>query len=292
MKSIDNGRLRVTVDEDGGTLDSFFDITEGRELLWQGSPDSWTDKDVILFPFVGRLKDGYYTVDGKRYEMNIHGLCDYSTFQVTEHTQDSVTLRLTYDESTLARYPYKFDFSVTRTLDGDTLVTTMTVTNADDKTMYFGLGAHPALALPCVDNGDSDDLSGNYLDFGNEIEPYNLTLQEGKYILGREKWDKFSKLPLTKELMQRYPTVILTGADFSHFTLVRKDGAKIIFDVGATPNLGLWSWENKGGYYCIEPWLTLPDYAESERELSKKTGIMAIEPNQKYVYRWSMTIGR
>ncbi|MGN0772132.1 MAG: hypothetical protein ACI4MI_06075 [Christensenellales bacterium] len=292
MQTISNGKLKVSVDEHGATLDSLYDVVSDKQLLWQGSCDSWTGKDVVLFPFVGRLQDGYYTVDGKRYEMNIHGLCDYSLFEVSQHTSDSVTLRLRYDEDTLLHYPYKFDFYITRRLVEDTLVTDMTVVNLDDKTMYFGLGAHPAIALPCTDMGDYDEMSGNYLDFGKTITPDNLTLQDGKFIAGVEKWESFSRLELTKQLMQKYPTVMLTGADISEFTLVRKDGVKLHFDIGAAPILGLWSWEKKGGYYCIEPWLSIPDCAQFNRELSQKKGILSLKSKDTFQYTWSVTIGR
>ena len=62
MSIIKSEYLKVEINETGSTLESLYDKAEERELLWQGSADSWTGKDVTIFPFVGRLKDGYYTV--------------------------------------------------------------------------------------------------------------------------------------------------------------------------------------------------------------------------------------
>ncbi|MDE5549684.1 MAG: aldose 1-epimerase family protein, partial [Clostridia bacterium] len=66
MSIIKSDTLCVEINEVGSTLESFFDVINQKELLWQGSEDSWTGKDVTIFPFVARLKDAYYTVDGVR----------------------------------------------------------------------------------------------------------------------------------------------------------------------------------------------------------------------------------
>ena len=59
MSIIKSNSLKVEVNELGSTLESFYDLENKQELLWQGSEDSWSGKDVTIFPFVGRLKDGY-----------------------------------------------------------------------------------------------------------------------------------------------------------------------------------------------------------------------------------------
>ncbi len=290
MQTIKNDFLEVSVTEKGGTLTSIVDKTTNTQLLWQGAEDSWTGQDVVIFPFVGRMQDGWYTVDGKRYDMPIHGLCEGATFEVRELTADKVVLGLRYSADTLVCYPFKFDFEVTRQVVGRTLTTTMRVVNLDDKTIYFGMGGHPAMALPCKAGSERDDLSGNYLDFGREYSPHNLSLYEGKYILGKEQFGKVSQIQLTKELMDQYPTVLLCD-DFPRvFDLVRADGVRVTFDITTAPILGLWSWENKGGYYCIEPWLATPDCQPVTRELQDKPYILSLGSGKQYEYTFSMTI--
>ena len=56
MQTISNGILEVTVNEKGGLMDSV--KLRGEEYLWQGSELSWKSKDIVIFPFVARLKDG------------------------------------------------------------------------------------------------------------------------------------------------------------------------------------------------------------------------------------------
>lgn len=290
MKRIYNEFLEIGVEEKGGVLTSIVDKNTRQQILWQGSKDSWTGQDVVIFPFVGRLQDGWYTVEGKRYEMPIHGLCESATFQVREHSQDKIVLGFGYSNDTLRAYPFKFDFSVTRQVVGKTLYTTMRVVNLDDCTMYFGLGGHPAIALPCKVGDERDDLSGNYLDFGREVTPNNLALYDGKYILGKEPFGRVERLELTKDLMDQYPTVLLCDDLPSTFDLVRADGVRIGFDITTAPILGLWSWENKGGYYCIEPWLSTPDCEPVVRELKDKPYIMSLDSGKEYEYTFGITI--
>ena len=61
MQKIANEVLEVSVNENGSLLDSV--KFKGEEYLWQGSEKSWKSKDIVIFPFVARLKDGWYPFD-------------------------------------------------------------------------------------------------------------------------------------------------------------------------------------------------------------------------------------
>ncbi|MDE6189259.1 MAG: hypothetical protein K2G37_03105, partial [Clostridia bacterium] len=162
MSIIKSNTLRVEINEKGSTLESFYDTLKDKELLWQGSEDSWTGKDVTIFPFVARLKDGYYTADGKDYKMPLHGLCVERDFQIVSQSQSKVEHKFVYGEDTLESYPYKFDLRIIHEVVGDRYIKTMKVKNLGDCDMYFALGAHPAIAL--TSKGDCD-TSENYIRF-------------------------------------------------------------------------------------------------------------------------------
>ena len=110
MQNITNGILDVTVNENGSLLDSV--KYRGEEYLWQGSEKSWKSKDIVIFPFVARLKDGWYTVDGKRYEMKNHGLARYNVFTAESNTGDTLVMDFKSSEETKKQYPFDFDFKV------------------------------------------------------------------------------------------------------------------------------------------------------------------------------------
>ena len=145
-------KIKVEINEKGGCLNSI--QKDGYEYLWQGAQESWTGKDVSIFPWIARLKDGNYFVDGKEYSMKNHGLCRYATLDVKAQKSNEVTLELKSNDETLAQYPFKFVFNSTYKVEGTTLKVAYKVTNVDDKTMYFGIGGHPAFNIPFEREGD------------------------------------------------------------------------------------------------------------------------------------------
>ena len=65
MVVLENDILKIEINENGGCLKSIYDKIKNEELLYQPDKRSWSGQDVVIFPFVARLKNGSYTVDGK-----------------------------------------------------------------------------------------------------------------------------------------------------------------------------------------------------------------------------------
>ena len=84
LYTLHNDTLTVTLDACGAVLHSI--VKDGAEYLWQGDARYWARRDANLFPYVGRLTDGQYLLDGKTYPMTIHGFCIGTDFAVTEQT--------------------------------------------------------------------------------------------------------------------------------------------------------------------------------------------------------------
>ena len=72
LYTIDNGRLKLTVDSFGAEIKSLISA-DGTEYIWQGSPDTWKSHSPVLFPFIGRLTNNQCKIDGVTYPMGIHG---------------------------------------------------------------------------------------------------------------------------------------------------------------------------------------------------------------------------
>ena len=71
---LENESLRITVADQGAELISVFDKEENRERLWTADPAIWNRHAPILFPFVGKVTDGKYRVNGAEYSMKTqHG---------------------------------------------------------------------------------------------------------------------------------------------------------------------------------------------------------------------------
>ena len=141
---IENNILKIDVNLNGGALTSIFDKRSNEELLYQKDERSWMGQDVVIFPFVARLKDGSYLYDNKEYFMKNHGLIRYNTLDVIYHDLTKIVLGFQYNEETLLQYPFKFNFEISYELIDNILKIEYHVYNVDDKVMYFNVGGHPA----------------------------------------------------------------------------------------------------------------------------------------------------
>lgn len=284
--SIENEFLTVKATTDGGTLTSVFDRKAKEELLYQPRPDAWDGQDVVIFPFVARLKDKYYELDGKRYDMEIHGLARYGTFTVEKKAADCMTLLFIDNAETRKQYPFAFELRVTYTLEVNKLVTSLSVFNPNPDTLPFMLGAHPAYRLDAVEKPDCTDTSGNYLLLPRR-EYTRLTLAPGTgFISGEEPMGVLDEIELTKEFFQKYDTLMLT--DFEGDVTLKRRGRSLRFSLGKVPLLALWTHMYYGDYVCIEPWFGQPDDFRPVREFRSKTRMNTLDSGKTFTYTYSV----
>lgn len=282
MQEIENEFLRICADESGGALCRIFDKRRNKELLWQGAENSWTGHDVVIFPFVARLKDKTYTVGGKEYSMNNHGIVRYSVLEVCERKETSLSLRLSSGAETLKRYPYPFVFTVTYILDKNSLSVRYRVENTGKSDMYFGVGGHPAYIVDCDEKDAVDDISGNSILFDGVQKPVRYVLDKaGEFITDVTPPFKLSRIELNKELFAEHKTLIYGGIG-GNVRLLKRGGESIDFDLGGAPYMAVWSHEKRGGYVCVEPWWGLPDFADDGREMEKKRSVRKLESGKTF----------
>ena len=81
IHTIQNRHLAVQVDDLGAQLCSVRS-PDGTEYIWQADPAIWGRHAPLLFPVIGRLQDGQYTLDGQVFSIPIHGFARDSLFQV------------------------------------------------------------------------------------------------------------------------------------------------------------------------------------------------------------------
>ena len=159
MVVIENQDLRVTISPIGGTLQSIYGKETGIEYLWQGDEAYWRGRAPNLFPFVGRLYEKKYTVNGQEYEMGIHGFVSRAELTVEAAKSDRCTFLLTDSEETRAKYPYRFEYRVCYTLDENRILIDFRVRNLSEGTMYFGMGGHPGFNVPLRDGLAFEDYA-------------------------------------------------------------------------------------------------------------------------------------
>ena len=83
--TLENDSLKVQVNSHGGELWSI-QTKDGAEYLWQGDETYWKDRALNLFPYIARLTEGKYTLDGKTYDALIKEV-DYNPLA---HTVEEV----------------------------------------------------------------------------------------------------------------------------------------------------------------------------------------------------------
>src|SRR5215467_3728715 len=104
----------------------------GRDLLWPSDPAIWGDISPILYPVVGWTRDGE-RVDGRHYDLGLHGFARFETFTPEEVGSDFARLRLADNESTRAVYPFAFSLALEYRLGVDTLDVAIEVANQSDR---------------------------------------------------------------------------------------------------------------------------------------------------------------
>lgn len=269
MITIRNENLTVEISTLGGEMQSIKDAA-GREYLWQGDAAFWSGRAPNLFPYTGRLTEGICTYRGQKFAMPCHGFLKDREMEIERAEEDRCTLLLRSDKDTLRVFPFEFAFRISYMLEGASLICQYRVTNFEDFTIYFGLGAHPAFAVP------ADKFDGYSLRFAGDITPIRVELSEDGYVLnGRAPYPlKDGVLPL-----RGYPfedSLAFTAMTKSVSLLDETGKGVISVDYGDFDNLVLWRAPN-APFLCIEPWCSLPSRKGVVEELSTQPGLVALE---------------
>ena len=150
--TIENDKLKITVDSLGAELCSVVCKADGAEHIWEGDPAVWEGKAPILFPYTGRLPEGKFTVDGKTFEGGIHGFAKHFEHTMVRCESNILAMELVSSPETLEKWPFAFRLESTFLLDGDTLHHSLRVKNTGDVSFKFGIGFHPGFAIPFDSN--------------------------------------------------------------------------------------------------------------------------------------------
>lgn len=177
-----NEDITLTISSLGAELLSI--KKEGIEYLWGGDDRYWANRSPILFPFVGRFTQGKYLLNGKTYEMDIHGFARRLLYEVADQEKDRITFRIVDNKETYQEYPYHFILDIIYELQGRTAQITYRVNNLSEETMYFGIGGHPGFSLP-FDEGL--DFSDYYLEFGGIARPERIGHTKSCFLSGKDQ---------------------------------------------------------------------------------------------------------
>lgn len=279
--TFENEFVCVSVKKLGAELSSFKSKETGIEYLWQGNPDVWYGQSPILFPIAGTVLNDKYSSGGKEYSMGRHGIARRRDFELKEQGEGYLILTQSWNEESLAKYPFKYVLDVEFRLDGKKLTVTHTVKNEGDSRMYFSIGAHPGFNCEI---GDRLEFEYEETLFCEKIDSDSIL--DGKLYPTLKSSSRFE---ITEHVFDD-DVHILSGMK-SDTVYLRSDKRpqQIKFNFGSAPFLGLWA-KPGAQYVCIEPWYGINDSREVKADFSQKRGINCLAPGKAFEFPWSAEI--
>ncbi len=288
MYHLSNDQLNITIAAKGAELQSIYHTGNQLEYMWSGDPAFWSKKSPVLFPVVGGLKNNSYTYKGIEYPLGRHGFAREREFTLSYQNKSSICFTLESDEESLKSYPFQFRFSVLYTLQESQLTITYQVENTGSDMMYFSVGAHPAFAVPLVEETDFSDY---YLSFSHiETAPKWPLSPDGLIESAPINFlDNTNRLALTKEMFYGDALVCkqLASNSISILSNKTKHGLTVRYD--HFPYMGIWSARN-ADFICIEPWCGIADSVLATSDITKKEGINNLHPGAVFTRNWSIEV--
>lgn len=275
---LENDILKIAVDTHGAELSSIYRKDERREMLWQGDPKYWGRKSPVLFPVVGKYKNGKTTYKGREYFSGQHGFARDSEFTLIEKTENKIYFALSSNEETLKQYPFRFRLICSFELNNDRIIVGWNVENIDDKKIYFSIGAHPAFYC----NKSKDMLTMN-----SKNIKYNLINSDGLYT--PEKYDIESSFVLHDNLFDN-DALIIENSNVTEVSLVDNDKKYLTMKFDA-PLFGIWSPTKKNApFVCIEPWFGRCDGADFEGDIAEREWSNSLEVGKTWYKEYEIVI--
>ena len=279
--TISNTEFQFSVKKVGAELCSFKSLKSGKEYIWKAGPDVWASHAPNLFPIIGCLKNDSFLYKGNEYACPKHGfLRKNDAITLVEQTGNSLTFGLKYDEDTLKVYPFKFEFQIKYTLNGNKLEVAHQIINHGDESMLFSLGGHPGFTCPL---NEDEHYSDYYLEFNNAETAKTWRVLENGLIGGETSpvFDTPTVINLHPQLFKN-DALVFKNLNSSKVSLKSKKSDQVLsMEFEDFPYLGIWAKPN-APYVCIEPWLGIADSFDSDRNFENKEGLVTLESKKEF----------
>lgn len=224
---LQNAWYQLTVDSRGAESVNLRRVAEPAiPLLWSGDPQIWPYHAPVCFPWCGKLDDGWFEWNGRRFEGAQHGFARELEHQMVEQTKNSLSFCLDWqgDET---RWPWSFTLRTVYRLLEERVVVSYTVTNHSAEPMPMQLGFHPGFRCPFLPH--------------TAWEEYRVCFEDGQTV------------PLSVDLFDRgairYGRVGKWGrlehVESGHYLQVKADHYSTML---------IWSKPGIHGLLCMEPW--------------------------------------
>ncbi len=282
---IENEFLQVRVTDRGAQVAGVLCKADGVQHIWQADPAVWGWYGPILFPYCGKVVGDTIRVRGTDYPAPKHGFARNMVHSLLEQSRDRLVLCLEDSAETRAQWPFPFRLLSVFQLEGDRLHHSLTVENPGTQILRFGIGFHPAYAIPF----DAAHSWQDYvLRFDRPQSPICLnTLPSGLiqgdcYSLGQN----LEEISISPDLFAN-DGHCMTGLSAQTLGIYEKDSSRaVICTVSGFPYTLLWSKPGIPEFVCIEPWHSLPSWENGSTEWDQKAAAAAVQPGGQ----WTATL--
>lgn len=289
LYTLENDILKITAHTHGGELHNIIKKSNNTEFLWTGDATYWKYHAPILFPFVGKVINNEYRIDGKTYSLPQHGLARISEFEMINKNNDEITFELKYTEESLKLYPYKFSLIINYKLINNHLKVTYSVKNMDDKKIYFSIGAHPAFRCPLYSN---ETLNDYYLEL-NENETASIKCLGANGHYNGERKDVLNNeniINLSKELFKD-DALVFDNLKSNKVSIKSKNhNESLTMDFTGFPLMAFWSVPTGAPFVCLEPWFGHSDDNTFNGDFTEKPAIESLDVNNIFTCSYTLTI--
>ncbi len=289
IHQLENEYLKIAVKETGAELCSVFNKKKKLEHIWQADPQIWGSHAPNLFPNIGIMKNGEYHFKEITYKMPKHGFIrNNPNVRLKERSDHQLVFELLYSEDTLEIYPFKFSFRIAFTLTEKRLEVSHQVINLGNQPMYFCLGGHPAFNI-CLFR--EEKITDYTLDFDQNLNLQSHILTEDGLVSEETKTvlENANSIQLTPEIFNE-DALIFRKIPLKKVSLNSKEHGKIL--TMAYPdfeNLGIWA-KPSAPYVCIEPWLGIADFENTDQNLKSKKDIVKLEARNEFNAEYIISI--
>ena len=297
--TLKNARFEAVINTHGAEINSLKDVKDGTEYVWNGDASVWKFHAPVLFPHVGRIRDGFMTYGGKEYKLMNNGFSRDMEFKLLKNTDKTAEFELTENEYTADKYPWKFSLIVRYELTEKGLKFTSTVTNTDKEDISFSLGSHTAFCCPRNTDPDGTKNSSYRIEFEKREALTRVVCTDDGYLA----FDKDEIAPCTEPYGEKEAGIIPltdkgfgTGHFFTAFNSdwvgLRNKNTNHIVKVNTKGYPYVMIWQNAGEprFACIEPWYGTPDPAITDHAWETKPALISLEPGKSFTADQSITI--
>ena len=280
------GEMTAVCCDIGAELISFRD-ENGKEYVWQAEPDIWAEHNPVLFPVVGRTINNSVKINGKPYNIGLHGFASKKKFKAVAENECSVMFVLTDDADTFENYPFHFVLNVTHRVTETGYITEYFVENTGENVMPFCIGAHPGF------NCEGDFTKWSVV-FEKCEDTWAYILDDRKCLSEKNKEHTLNgtdTIHLDHSIFDRVDTLHFKELKSESVKLINEDGKGVKVDFSGFPMLGLWTAVNKNApYLCIEPWHGCGAFEDETGELSDKPYCIMLKPGEYKKLSYKVTV--